>query len=81
MNVAELAPEKKLDYLRDCVLAIRAGAKNEILCPYCGGTNYPTNELLCCKLFGEAMDAVMGRLEEEDKIDFISNVYDKATVN
>ncbi len=79
MNVAELSPEKKLDYLRDCILAIRAGAVDKaILCPYCGQTNYPTNEFLCCKLFGEATDAVMERMEAIDRIDFLSSVADRA---
>lgn len=78
MNIAELSPERKLDYIRDCVLAIREGqVDKKILCPYCGELNYSTNEFLCCTLFGEAMKAVLGRLEALDKIDFVSNVHDR----
>jgi hypothetical protein len=80
-NLAALSPEKKLDYLRECVLQVRAGQLKVILCPYCGETNFPTNEFLCCKTFSDAMDAVLHRVEEQDKADFICNVYDKATVN
>lgn len=81
MNVAALSPEKKLKYLRECVLYVRSGTKKEILCPYCGEINFPTNEFLCCTTFSEAMNAILHRLEEEDKADFICNVYDKATAN
>lgn len=80
-NLAALSPDKKLDYLRECVLQVRSGQLKEILCPYCGEMNYPTNEFLCCKTFSDAMDAVLHRIEEQDKADFICNVYDKATVN
>lgn len=78
MNVAELSPEKKLDYLRDCVLAIRSGgADKSILCPYCGKMNHQTNEFLCCQLFSEAMTAVVDRLDKQDAIDFMSSVSDR----
>lgn len=81
MNLAALTPDKKLDYLRECVLNVRAGTQKEILCPYCGEMNFPTNEFLCCVTFSEGMNAVLHRIEEQNKADFICNVYDKATVN
>jgi hypothetical protein len=81
MNVAALSPKKKLDYLRECIIQVRECSAKEILCPYCGEINAQENELLCCPTFMEAMDAVMTRLEEEEKIHFITHVYDKAQVN
>jgi len=81
MNLAALSPKAKLDYLRECVMQIRSGAEKTILCPYCGKMNHRTNEFLCCDTFSEAMNAVMDRMDQEEKIDFITNVYDRATVN
>jgi len=81
MNVANLPSEHKLEYLKECVLSVRSGGEKAILCPYCGEINFDTNEFLCCELFSEAMNAVLRRLEQEDCLDFLSNVADKARVN
>ena len=55
MNLGALTPKEKLDYLRECVMQIRSGAKQSILCPYCGESNRPSKEFLCCDTFSEAM--------------------------
>lgn len=77
MTGLPMSPEQKLDFIRDQVCQIRAGLLTFLTCPYCGGTNTPVDEHVCCKLFGEASMAVIDRLDKELAIDFISKVQDK----
>ncbi len=81
MNLAELTPDQKLQYLEFSIRAIRLGASNAIVCPYCGVKNSEHRVYLCCKTFGDAMDAILNRMEKQEAIEFFSTVSDKAMVN
>lgn len=81
MNVAALSPQQKIEYLEDCICAIKSGAPNIIVCPYCGVKNSEHMVYLCCALFGEATTAILDRMEKQQAIDFFANVSDKAMVN
>lgn len=77
MNLAELTPQQKLQYLEDTIRSIRKGAPNVIICPYCGVKNSEHRVYLCCELFGEATGAILDRIEKQEAIDFLSNVHDQ----
>lgn len=81
LNAAELFPEEKVKFIENQIHIIRDGNLDWILCPYCGGENYPTNELLCCKLFKDASEAIMSRIEQQEALDFTHNVADRAMSN
>lgn len=81
MNVAALSPTQKIEYLEDCIRAIRRGAPNVIVCPYCGVKNSEHKVYICCDLFAEATNAILDRMEKQQAIDFFANVSDKAMVN
>lgn len=73
-NAATFSPERKLEFIRDQILAVRAGELAWVLCPYCGGENTPVDTHLCCQLFGEASMAIMDRIEKQEAIDFLSEI-------
>jgi hypothetical protein len=76
VNAAGFSPELKLEFIRDQIIAVRAGELAWILCPYCGGENEPVNLHLCCSLFGEASMAIMDRIEKQEEIDFLAELQD-----
>ena len=76
MNVP-MPPEKKLDYLRDQIMQVRAGLLTFLTCPYCGEENTPVDERVCGHLFGEACLAVIDRLDKQAALDFVKTVQDK----
>lgn len=78
MNVAELTPEEKIQFLTDQLSAVKLGNASSIFCPYCGTRNRPSDEYLCCVLFGEATKAILDRTEKQDAIDFMSKAHDNA---
>ncbi len=80
VNLATLPPEKKLEYLEQRIRAVRAGDSKKITCPYCGEMN-KAGDAMCCELFMDACDAIITRIEQQDQIDFLSNVADKAMVH
>ena len=81
VNLASLTPEQKIEYLEGRIRAIKSGAPNEIICPYCGVKNSEHEVYICCKLFADATSAILDRMEKQEAIDFFSNVSDKAMVN
>ena len=76
-NAAAFAPERKIEFIRDQILAVRAGEISWVLCPYCGAENTPVDKHLCCSLFDEATKAVLDRMEKQEAIDFLSAVQDR----
>lgn len=78
MNVATLTPQEKLEYLESAIRAVRMGAPKAIVCPYCGVKNSEHEVYVCCKLYAEAMNAILDRMEKREAIDFFSNVAEKA---
>ena len=74
VNVAELSPEAKLDFLRDQILAVNRGDASSLFCPYCGTRNTPSAEFLCCALFHEATQAILTRMEQQEGIDAIEQI-------
>lgn len=72
-----MAPEKKIEYLRQQIAEIKAGLLSFITCPYCGRENTPADEHLCCTLFAEATAAILDRMEKQEAIDFLNMVQDK----
>lgn len=77
INAAAMTSEQKLQFLHDQILAVRAGELKWMLCPYCGGENQPDKNL-CCKLFIDATNAILDRLEQQSAVDFMANVADRA---
>lgn len=80
MEVEELDPKEKLDFLALQVVAVRAGKGDAITCPYCGTENKP-DMALCCPVFAKAMDAVLERFEAVDKIAFVNRVMGRTEGN
>jgi len=76
-NAATFSPERKLEFIHDQILAVRAGEISRVLCPYCGGENTPVDSQLCCALFKEASEAILDRLEKQEAIDFLNAVQDR----
>ena len=76
-NCATFSPEKKLDFIREQIMQVRAGLLTFITCPYCGHENTPVDEHVCCKLFGDASMAVIDRMDKEAAIDFLNMVQDR----
>ena len=76
-NPTALSPKKKLDFIRDQILQVRAGFLNFITCPYCGHENTPVDEWVCCQKFGDASMAVIDRMDKQTAIDFMNTVQDK----
>ena len=72
-----MAPKKKLDYLRQQIVEVKAGLLTFITCPYCGSENTPADTHLCCTLFAEATEAILDRMEKQEAVDFLNTVADK----
>jgi hypothetical protein len=76
-NAATFSPEKKLEFIQQQILAVRANQASWVLCPYCGHENTPVDTYLCCERFAEASSAIMDRIEKQEAIDFLAQVQDK----
>jgi hypothetical protein len=72
-----IPPEKKLEYLREQIVEIKAGLLTFITCPYCGTENTPADTHLCCPLFAEATAAILDRMEQQEAVDFLSAIQDR----
>ena len=72
-----MAPEKKIEYLRQQIVEIKAGLLTFVTCPYCGAENTPADTFLCCPLFAEATTAILDRMEKQEAVDFLSIVQDR----
>lgn len=78
MNVAELTPEQKIQFLHDQIVQVKQGNASSIFCPYCGTRNRPSDEFMCCKLFAEASAAIVDRMDKADTIEFMQRAHDNA---
>lgn len=77
INAATMTPEEKLQFLEDQILQVRAGELQFMLCPYCGTENSDRDQPCCCKLFVDAVDAILTRMDKQDAVDFMENVADR----
>jgi hypothetical protein len=78
VNVATLPSEQKIEFLAKQIAEVKAGARSSIFCPYCGTRNRPSDEFLCCALFGEATAAILDRTDKTDAIEFMQKAHDNA---
>lgn len=77
MEAETLDSKKKLEFLAMQVMAVRAGKGDTITCPYCGEVSTPESAL-CCPKYVKAMEAVLERFEQADKVEFMSRIMDKS---
>lgn len=74
----EMTGEQKIEFIAQQIADVRAGDRSSIFCPYCGTRNRPSDEFLCCALFGEASAAILDRTEKTEAIEFMSKAHDNA---
>lgn len=76
-----MSPEEKLDFVALQISEAMAGERDLIKCPYCGEDNTKGNEALCCKLFGDAVRAVLDRVRYIEAKDQADRILSKAARN
>jgi hypothetical protein len=82
VNAANFTPEQKMQFVEDQIRARTAAQRDFLLCPYCGGENWPAGSgEMCCDLFRQAVVAVLERMEKQDEVratlEFMGEVADK----
>lgn len=71
-------PAQNLGYMEHQVRLAMAGEIAAIECPYCGIGVRLGAESLCCELAGEAVAAILHRMETQDQLDQVARIADGA---
>lgn len=64
---------RKIEAIRSQVRAVRLGHTDAIQCPYCQQFNREGFDL-CCKMYLQAMVAVLDRLDFEDQAETLDRI-------
>jgi hypothetical protein len=67
----------KLQAVEEQIRVLRSGHEREMIlfCPFCGGISTPV--ALCCMTMHDAANAVLDRIEMQDRIDTLHRIQDK----
>lgn len=73
---SRLTSEQKILYVEHQIREAEKGNINMMECPYCGLGLVVGCLSLCCDLMGQAVAAVLGKLETQDQLDQAARICD-----
>lgn len=79
-TASNLTPAEKVRYVEGQVIAMAAGERTDLECPWCG-CKTEQGQMLCCSSMGDVVNAVVERLEFQDVKDRVDRVLDQAAKN
>lgn len=82
----EMSPEERAEWaialIEEQIRALESGdlGRGYLLCPYCAGRNFLSekNDKYCCAFFKRVAEAVLDRLEQEDRNAAIRRIQERA---
>lgn len=78
LKLSSLTPEAKVAYVEHQIFKVQRGDLDSIECPYCGLSFVAGTPTLCCALMGEAVAAVLFKIETTDQLNQVARIAEGA---
>lgn len=78
VKLSDLNPAQRIAYVEHQVFEAEKGHIDIIECPYCGVSVNAGSRSLCCEQMGEAVAAVLLKMECRDQLDEVARIADGA---
>lgn len=78
LPLSDLNPAQRIAYVEHQIYEARAGRLDFLECPYCRHITVNGEESLCCESMGEAVAAVLFKIECQEQLDQVARIAEGA---